>query len=148
MATVYHVRRTSEHTGLFLQLGPDWHQVEESYGQPFRWMDGASLRSEADLCVFSPARHKGTLTFRAASFGMSRHLQVWVGDRQVLGIPVAADGALHEVHTPPLEWPSGAQRVRFVSEEASESPQSLGQGADKRQLSLGFAGIRLEMAAP
>ena len=139
IAKVYRVRPSDPLKDTYIQLGPDWHQVEESYGRPFRWMDGPA----ADLCVFSPGPRKDKLTFRVASFGMSRHLQVWVGDRQALSIEVPADGALHEVSVPGVEWPSEAQRVRLVSEEASVSPQSLGRGTDKRQLSLGFADIRL-----
>ena len=102
-------------------------------------MDGAA----ADLCVFSSAPHTGTLAFRVASFGAPRHLQVWAGDKQVLATTVPADGALHDVTVPAIAWPLGAQRVRLVSEEPSVSPVSLGQGKDKRQLSLGFADIRM-----
>src|SRR5437867_7169451 len=127
-----------------MQLGPDWHQVEESYGQPFRWVNGA----KADLCVFSPSPHTDALSLQVASFGESRHLQVWVGEQQVLRAEVAADGALHKVSTQHIGWPRGGERVRLVSEEGSVSPQSVGRGKDQRQLSLGFAHVRVGDTAP
>ena len=139
MAHIYRVRPSTAPLHTYLQLGPNWHQVEESHGKPFRWING----SEADLCVFSPAPHTGALTFQATGFGPTRHLQVWIGDKQVLTEPILADGVLRELRTAPVEWPSGAQRVRLVSEEASVSPQSLGQGDDSRQLSIGVSDVRL-----
>jgi hypothetical protein len=139
MATTYQVRPATERPGLFLQLGPDWHALERDDGRLFRWINGA----RADFCVFSPAVQTAPLTFQAAGFAAPRHLQVWVGDRQVLNAPVPADGALHPLSTSPIAWPAGPQLVRLVVPEGSASPAALGQGGDTRQLSLGFSAIRL-----
>jgi hypothetical protein len=139
MATTYRVRAAPGHTGLFLQLGPDWHAVEQSAGQSFRWMNGG----RADLCVFSPAAQTAPLQFQATSFARPRHLQVWLGDHQVFATEVPADGALHALATPPLAWPAGPQAVRFVVPEGSASPADLDQGKDTRQLSVGFSAIHL-----
>ena len=144
MATTYRLRPTTGHAGLFLQLGPDWHQLEQSYGQPFRWING----SQADLCVFSPAEQTAPLTFKVASFATPRHVQVWVGDNKMQEVEVPADGALHDVTTAPIQWPAGGQKVRLLSQEGSASPSSLGQGNDKRQLSLGLADVHLGMGSP
>jgi hypothetical protein len=139
VATTYRVRPATGHVGLFLQLGPDWHSVEQSAGAPFRWMNGG----RADLCVFSPAAQSAPLQFQATSFAGSRHLQVWLADRQVFETVVPADGALHALQTPPLTFPAGPQAVRFVVPEGSASPADLGQGTDTRQLSVGFSAIQL-----
>ena len=139
MATTYRVRPAAERPGLFLQLGPDWHALERSEGRLFRWIAGA----RADLCVFSPAAQTAPLTFQVAGFAAPRHLQVWIGDQQVLDGAVPADGALHALQTPPIAWPAGPQLVRLVVPEGSASPAALGQGSDTRQLSLGFSVIRL-----
>ncbi|MGI8587926.1 MAG: hypothetical protein ACR2M0_09615 [Chloroflexia bacterium] len=143
-ATTYRVRQTAEQPGPFLQLGPDWHDVGKSYGQPFRWMDGA----RADFCVFSPQARKAPLSFTATSFAAPRRLQVWVGDSQVFEANVPGDQALHQLTTQPLDWPAGPQLVRLTAPEGSASPASLGQGNDNRQLSLGFTSIRLGTASP
>jgi hypothetical protein len=66
-----------------------------------------------------------------------------VNDQEVLAAEVPADGALHPFTTPAIAWPAGPQRVRLVIPEGSASPFSLGQGTDKRELSLGFGPIRL-----
>jgi hypothetical protein len=139
VATTYRVRPATGHVGLFLQLGPDWHSVEQSAGAPFRWMNGG----RADLCVFSPAAQSAPLQFQATSFAGPRHLQVWLADRQVFETVVPADGALHALQTPPLTFPAGPQAVRFVVPEGSASPADLGQGTDTRQLSVGFSAIQL-----
>jgi hypothetical protein len=138
-AKIYKVRAGAPPLHTFLQLGPDWHDVEDSGGQPFRWMDGG----QADLCVYSAAATNAPLTFQATSFATPRHVQVWVNDQQVLSAEVPADGALHVISTPALAWPAGPQRVRLVVPEGSTSPAALGQGSDTRQLSLGLAAIRL-----
>ena len=143
-ATIYRLRQSEGHAGPYLQLGPDWNQLEESYGQPFRWISGAS----ADFCVYSPLTRTASLTLQAASFGQLRHLQIWVGDRKVVESAVPADGALHVVDTPPLSLAVGSQLVRLVSLESSVSPASLGQGSDERQLSLGFSGVGLKPGGP
>lgn len=139
MATVYQLRPTGGVTGLFMQIGEGWHRLEESYGQPFRWMDGA----QADMCLFSPAPHTAPLTLQAASFAAPRHLQVWAGGSQLAEVAVPADGALHPFTTPAIQWPAGPYRLRFIVPEGSESPASLGQGSDRRRLSIGFSTVRL-----
>ncbi len=139
VATTYRVPPSSGHAGLFLQLGPNWHGVEESYGQPFRWMDGA----RADLCVFSPSVHRSPLSFQVASYYMSRHVQIWVNDREVMEMEVPADSALHSVTTPPIDWPSGFQQVRLVVPEGSARPIDLSQSSDIRELSIGLSTIRI-----
>ena len=139
VAKVYRVRPTTAPLHPFLQLGPDWHAVEQSNDQPFRWINGA----RADLCVFSPTAQTAPLTFQVTSFAAPRRLQVWVDDRQVFETPVPADGTLHAITTPALAWPAGPQRVRLVVPEGSASPAALGQGSDQRQISLGFGPIRL-----
>jgi hypothetical protein len=144
MATVYRLRPSNERVGFFLQLGEGWHALQESYAQPFRWIDGG----RAEMCVFDPAQGLASLTLQASSFDITRHLQIWVGNTQVAEVAVPADGALHPVVTPPISWPAGPQRVRFVVPEGSASPAQLGQGADKRQLSIGLSAIRVRDAAP
>jgi hypothetical protein len=143
-AKIYRVRPGAPPLHTFLQLGPDWHDVEQSGGQPFRWINGG----QADLCVTSAAPSAAPLTLTATSFAAPRHLQVWVNDRQVLNEEIPADGALHPVRTPPLDWPAGPQRVRLVIPEGSASPADQGQGGDTRQLSLGFSAIRLGEGTP
>ena len=66
-----------------------------------------------------------------------------MNDQEVLNTEVPADGALHPFTTPAIAWPAGPQRVRFRVREGSASPASLGQGSDKRELSIGFGPIRL-----
>jgi hypothetical protein len=144
VAKVYRVRPTAARLHPFLQLGPDWHAVEQSNAQPFRWINGA----QADLCVYSAAPSAAPLTFAVTSFAAPRHLQVWIGDRQVLNEAIPADGALHPVTTPRLDWPAGPQRVRLVIPEGSARPADLGQGGDTRQLSLGVRAIRLGEGGP
>jgi hypothetical protein len=122
-----------------VQLGSNWHPLELSAGKPFRWMNGPS----ADLCIFSPGPHNAALSFDMTSFAASRHLQMWVSGRMVYETSVPADGTLHSVQTPLLEWPEGPQLVRFVVPEGGASPSSLGMGNDDRQLSLGFGPISL-----
>jgi hypothetical protein len=143
-AKIYRVRPAPAPLQTFLQLGPDWYDVEESEGQPFRWINGA----QADLCVYNAAPAAAPLAFEATSFGGPRHLQVWLGDQQVLNEAIPADGALHPMQTPRLDWPAGPQRVRLVVPEGSASPAGLGQGTDTRQLSLGVRAIRLGEGTP
>ena len=143
-AKIYRVRPGAPPLQTFLQLGPDWYDVEQSGGQPFRWING----EQADLCITSAAPSVAPLTLAATSFATPRHLQVWVNDRQVLNQEIPADGALHPVRTPPLAWPAGPQRVRLVIPEGSTSPADAGQGGDTRQLSLGISAIRLGEGAP
>jgi len=119
-------------------LGANWFDLGKSYDQPFRWMDGAA----ADVCVFSPAAETAPLGLRATSFAVARHLQVWVGDHLVFAAPVPADEALHDLSTPAIAWPAGAQLVRLVVPEGAASPLALGRGNDARRLSLGFTAIR------
>jgi hypothetical protein len=138
-ATVYRVQPNDGQVPPAWQLGPDWHSAEQSGGQPFRWLNGA----QGDFCVFSPAPRTAPLAFQVTSFATPRHLQVWVNDQEVLAAEVPADGALHPFTTPAIAWPAGPQRVRLVIPEGSASPFSLGQGTDKRELSLGFGPIRL-----
>ncbi len=143
-AKIYRVRPGAAPLQTFLQLGPDWYDVEQSAGQPFRWIDGA----QADLCVYSAAPSVAPLALEVTSFAAPRHLQVWVGDRLLLDQEVPADGALHPVQTPRLTWPAGPQRVRLVVPEGSASPADSGQGGDTRQLSLGVSAIRLAEGTP
>jgi hypothetical protein len=143
-ATTYRVQPTLAHASLYLQLGPDWYALEQSYGQPFRWIDGTT----ADFCVVSPAAQTAPLTFQVASFAAPHHLQVWMNERQVLDALVPADSTLHTVRTPPLAWPVGPQLVRLVAPEGSASPVTLHQGSDTRQLSLGFGPIQLGGGPP
>jgi hypothetical protein len=138
-ATVYRVRANNGQLGTAWQLGPDWNSAEQSGGAPFRWLAGA----QGDFCLFSPAGHTAPLTFQVTSFATPRHLQVFVNDQEVLNTEVPADGVLHPFTTPAIAWPTGPQRVRLVVREGSASPASLGQGSDKRELSIGFGPIRL-----
>ncbi|HMA36337.1 MAG TPA: hypothetical protein VKY74_17905, partial [Chloroflexia bacterium] len=142
LATAYRVAPAPAAPGPFLQLGPDWHAVEQSAGAPFRWMDGA----HADLCLYNPGPVTAPLTFQVTSFGRPRHLQVGIGTQALLDTPVPADGTLHALSTPAVAWPAGYTRVRLVVPEGSSSPAALGQGRDARALSLGFAAIRLGAA--
>jgi hypothetical protein len=143
-ATTYRARPAAGPLGLYLQLGPDWYNLEQSNGQPFRWMKG----QQADLCVISPAAQTAPLAFQVASFALARHLQVWIGERQVYAATVPAGFALQPFQTPPLTWPAGPQVVRLVVPEAGVVPASLGQGVDPRVLGLGFSTIHLAEGTP
>ncbi len=146
IATTYQIRGDSDKVGLYMQLGESWHGVEESYGQPFRWMNGA----EADMCIFSPEAHSGYLTMQASSFSGPRHLQIWVGAEKIADEQVPSDGALHKITTGSriMEWPKGPQRIRFIVPEGSVRPIDVGQRSDKRELSIGLGTIRLEGEKP
>ncbi len=140
MATIYRFQSTQDTPELFVQLGENWHGVQDSYGQPFRWINGA----ESDMCVFSPIPHSARLSMQASSFANPRHLEIWLGMEKVAEVLVPADGALHSISTSPIKWPSGPQRVRFVVSEGSVRPSEVGQSSDKRQLSVGLSMIQLE----
>lgn len=144
LATLYTLRSTSSSPLQYMELGDGWHDPETSYGQPFRWVDG----SQADLCVYNPSPVKASLNFNVTSFSTPRHLQLRTGGNVVYDAQVAADGALHTLSTPAIDWPAGPQLVQIMVPEGSISPASLGKGADSRQLSLGFGPIKLEPAQP
>ena len=138
-ATTYQVRPVAARPGLFLQLGPGWHDLEDANGAPFRWTDSA----QSDVCVFSPQPATAALTFTVTSFAVPRHLQVWVGDRQVYEAAVPADAAPQTVTTPPLAWPAGPQLVRLVAPEAPTSAAARTAGRDTRLLGLGVTAMHL-----
>ena len=77
------------------------------------------------------------------SFGVPRHLQLWIGSQKAFDTLVAADGAVHKISVAAIDWPAGPQRVSIVVPEGSSSPASVGKGSDQRQLSLGFALIKV-----
>lgn len=139
-ATVYRVRPDTSAPGRYLEIGPSWYDLQESYSQPFRWISGG----RADVCVFSPGEVTAPLVFQATSYARPRSLQVWVGGQKVVDQQVPADGALHEITTPPVTWPRGPYRVTFAAPGGTTSPASLGQGKDERGLSLGFSMIRVQ----
>jgi hypothetical protein len=140
--TLYRVRPdTQPAPGPVLQLGGGWGGIEESGGQPFRWMQGA----DAAVCVQGGVGRQVRLALRATSFAGPRTLQLGLDGRVVLTGTIPTDGSFLDLATPPLPLSADSVRLTLHVPEGSATPASLGQGNDQRPLSLGFTQVRLEV---
>jgi hypothetical protein len=140
--TLYHVRPdTVPDAGPVLQLGGGWGGIEDSGGQPFRWMQGA----DAAVCVQGAAGQTVRLALRATSFAQPRTLELGLDGRTILTGTIPAGGGFLDLTTPPLPLTADAVRLTLHVPEGSATPAGLGQGNDQRPLSLGFTQVRLEV---
>jgi hypothetical protein len=129
-----------------------WYNIEESGGEPFRWVQGQQGR----LCVFSPLAMQASLSLDAISFSKAQSLRIEVTPQSTNG-STGTTGQVYSgtippsgttVQTRPIEFPAGMTEVRIVPQEEGVTPQSLDPNArDDRVLTVGFKRVRLEPAA-
>ncbi|HET6313320.1 MAG TPA: hypothetical protein VFH60_05745 [Chloroflexia bacterium] len=120
----------------FMSVGEGWEPREVGPNGTYRWMHG-----QATLRIDAPASGQAYLTFRAASLGRAKPLQVLHGDHVVFDGPV---GGLQPFKIGPLGIPQGVSTLTFISPEGTNSPRQLGQGDDPRQLSFVLLDAALE----
>jgi hypothetical protein len=138
---VYRVRQGDEGSGVpSFHVGAGWYQVEESEGEPSRWVrDG-----HGSLCVFSPRDVTGKLVMQGAAFGQERDVTLTVGDETLYSGRLPA-GSFAPIETGIREWQAGVTQVEIVSPGAGMSPNSLDPNAgDERVLTVGLRGVSLE----
>ncbi len=73
LATLYELAPPEGEPGAYMQLGDGWHAPEQSYGKPFRWVDG----NMAEICMAQGGARSAPLQLEVTSFAASRHLQLW-----------------------------------------------------------------------
>ncbi|HEY0068499.1 MAG TPA: hypothetical protein VGE04_00870, partial [Chloroflexia bacterium] len=152
-----------------LMVSDGWYNIEESGGEPFRWVQGQQGR----LCIFSPRPTTASLILDATAFAKDQKVNVVgrfnyvtegtspaLANSILLTTPVTYgrtqllyDGPVSTVgtsiRTDAVEFPAGMTEVRIVPQEEGVTPQSLDPNArDDRVLTVGFKRVRLEPAAP
>jgi hypothetical protein len=122
----------------FLSVGDGWQPREMAEdGHTQRWMG-----LEASLRIDAPRAENAYLTFRAASLGSPRRLQIYHGDHVVFDQTIQPGLQTYQTKGP-LGLPGGVSMLRFVSPDGTSSPAALGLGDDPRQLSVVFLDVAL-----
>lgn len=151
-----------------LMVSDGWYDVEESGGEPFRWVRGEQGR----LCVFAPEPINASLVMEATAFATDREIEIWRLRTDALpppdGAPLinsagenrAVAQALNEwegevptsgaeIRTRSNYFPAGMTEVRIMPRGEGVTPRSLDPNAkDDRALTVGFKRVRLEPVAP
>jgi hypothetical protein len=128
-----------------LLMGNNWHDPEDSGGEPFRWM----RESVARLCVFAPEPVQASLIMEGTSFGVERDVTIEVAGQEVYTGTFSVGGAFTPVATLPIRWQPGMTEITIRTPKPPVTPRSLDPPSpDTRPLSLGFREVRLESGAP
>jgi hypothetical protein len=124
-------------------VGRSWYPIEQSGGEPLRWLrDGSGT-----MCVFAPRPITAALLMDATSFTSARTLHVSVGGHDVFSGTVEP-GGFGTVMTAPVDWQAGVTEVTIAAVEGGTTPRSLDPSSpDERLLSLGFKRVRLDSQA-
>ncbi len=122
-------------------IGAGWYPVEQSGGQPFRWVQDG----QGSLCVFTPQDVTGSLVMAGTAFAQDRSITMTVGDEDLYSGTLAS-GDFTTVKTATRHWQAGVTQIDISSPEAGTSPISLDPNAgDNRELTVGFRGVTLEI---
>jgi hypothetical protein len=125
--------------GASFHIGAGWYPIEQSGGQPFRWVQDG----HAALCVFAPHTITGSLHLEGTALGTSRHALLAVG-AETLYIGVVPVGDYVSIETPTRTWQAGITQVDITTPEAGQTPASLDPGSpDQRVLTVGFRAVNI-----
>ena len=125
--------------GASFHIGAGWYPIEQSGGQPFRWVQ----EGHAALCVFAPHTITGSLHLEGTALGTSRHALLAVG-AETLYIGVVPVGDYVSIETPTRTWQAGITQVDITTPEAGQTPASLNPGSpDQRVLTVGFRAVNI-----
>jgi hypothetical protein len=114
-----------------------WYDLELRDGKlPTRWMG-----QEAQLVIVMPQAATVSLEMQAVAFAQPYHLAVLVDNQEVTRLSVSTQPQKLTVTNLPLK--AGVNRVSLVAQEAPVSPQALGKGNDRRELSVQMWQIKL-----
>lgn len=124
--------------GPIVSPGNGWYNLEPAGAAAQRWLRGGS----GELLIWAPREMTATLRLKLAAFERPRRVELYAGSAQI-GMLTAQTGPTEVQLAVPLH--AGEQTLRLVAPEPGVSPESLGQGADPRVLTVSVLEVEMGM---
>lgn len=137
---------TSGTTQLPLFLGRDdrWSEPEYHNGIVSRWIDNDG----SGLWTFVQQPQQVALQLDLYSLPGDRPLEIWLNDKLVMKLPIAAGQDVRHYVSAPFTLPAGTSLLTLRAPNGGVSPASLGLGDDQRELSFSIQQASLRSLAP
>lgn len=125
-------------------VGASWYPVEQSDGESFRWVQ----EGHGSLCVFAPQQTTGSLTLQGTAFSQEHTVSMTIGGETIYSGKLPP-GAFTPMETTTRTWQAGVTQIDITTPEPGVSPNALeANSGDKRVLTVGFKGVKLEKRVP